>query len=244
MNKKLRIDRILANYGYASRAEAKVLVARHRVRIGSTIVRKPEELADPSEVSLDNEPIERPLGVLVMLNKPLGVVCSHDEREGDRIFDLVPERWLRRNPQVVSAGRLDKDSTGLVVITDDYALVHRLTSPKHHVNKVYEVQVDGDITDSVVEKFASGTLLIADDPVVCKPAKLELTTPRCARVTLTEGRNRQLRRMFAACGLTVETLHRVAFGNLEIGTLAEGAWCDVEGSIETVTTVTSVITSP
>ena len=229
--KKLRVDRILANLGYASRAEAKILVARHRVRVNGEIVTKPEQLADPLALTLDNEPLDRPAGILAMLHKPVDVVCSHDEREGIRIYDLVPERWLLRNPQVISAGRLDKDSSGLVLITDDYALVHRVTSPKHHVKKVYEVSVDGEITPEIVTKFASGELLMATDPVPCRPAQVETTGPTTALVTLTEGRNRQLRRMFAACGLTVESLHRISFGSVVLGDLPEGQWLDVDGPV-------------
>lgn len=227
MTRQLRIDRILANLGYASRSEAKVLVARHRVRVNGELVARADQLADPSSVSLDNDPLERAEGILVMVHKPLGVVCSHDEREGPRIFDLLPPRWVRRNPQVVSVGRLDKDSTGLILITDDYPLVHRLTSPKRHIDKVYEVTTDDDITDQVVERFASGELLMADDPVPCRPALLLKTDPRSARVTLTEGRNRQLRRMFAACGLHVQSLHRTDFGPHHLGDLGIGQWRDV-----------------
>jgi 16S rRNA pseudouridine516 synthase len=231
MTRPLRIDRILANLGYASRTEAKVLIGRHRVRVDGRVVTRGEETADPMAVTLDGEFLDRPLGILSMLHKPLGYVCSHDEREGPRVFDLVPERWLRRNPQVISAGRLDKDSTGLIVITDDYPLVHRLTSPKRHVSKVYEVVVDGEITADTVERFAGGQLVMAEDPLPCRPAAVVVSAPNRASVTLTEGRNRQLRRMFAACGLHVEQLHRTAFGSLRLGDLPEGQWSDVEGPI-------------
>ena len=226
MSRPLRVDRILANLGYASRAEAKVLVQRHRVRVNGVVVERPEQSAHPGEVTLDHEPLDHPNGIVALLHKPVGLVCSHDEREGPRVFDLVPERWLQRNPKVVTAGRLDKDSSGLILITDDYQLVHRLTSPKRHVSKLYDVTVNGDITAEVIERFASGALLLPDDPVACRPAPVTLIDARRAQVTLTEGRNRQLRRMFEACGLTVETLHRVRFGPWELGDLAEGQWAD------------------
>ncbi len=227
MTRPLRIDRILANLGYASRAEAKILVARHRVRVNGVVVERPDQSAAPDTVTLDHEPLDHPNGIIVVANKPVGLVCSHDEREGPRVFDLVPPRWLQRNPKVVTAGRLDKDSSGLIVITDDYQLVHRLTSSKRHVEKLYEVTVDADITDQTIERFASGTLLMADDPVPCRAAPVSLLGPRRARVTLTEGRNRQLRRMFQACGLRVETLHRLSFGPWQLGDLPEGEWVDV-----------------
>ncbi len=223
-----RIDRILANLGYGSRTDAKVLVARRRVRIDDELVVRPEQLADPSRVTLDHEPLDRPTGISVVLHKPLDVVCSHDEREGTRVFDLLPPRWLGRNPQVVSAGRLDKDSTGLIFITDNHELVHRLTSPKRHVTKRYEVRVDGEITPETVERFASGELLMAGDSVPCRAATLTILGPRHAEVILTEGRNRQLRRMFVSCGLTVEALHRTDFGSLSLGELGEGEWRDIE----------------
>ena len=223
----LRVDRILANLGYASRAEAKMLVSRHRVRVNGVVVDRSDQSAQPDTVTLDHEPLDHPNGIVVMAHKPVGLVCSHDVREGPLVFDLVPPRWLQRNPKVVTAGRLDKDSSGLIIITDDYQLVHRLTSPKRHVEKLYEVAVDADITDSVIERFAGGELLMAEDPVPCRPARVVLLERRRARVILTEGRNRQLRRMFEACGVRVETLHRLSFGPWQLGDLPEGGWIDV-----------------
>ena len=227
MARPLRIDRILANLGYGSRADAKTLIARHRVRINGVVVDRPEQTAHSDTVTLDQEPLDHPNGILVVAHKPVGLVCSHDEREGPLVFDLVPPRWLLRNPKVVTAGRLDKDSSGLIVITDDYQLVHRLTSPKRHVEKLYEVTVDSAISDELISRFASGELLLNDDPVPCRPAPVTLLGPGRALVTLTEGRNRQLRRMFQACGLHVDTLHRLSFGPWELGDLAEGRWMDV-----------------
>jgi 16S rRNA pseudouridine516 synthase len=227
-----RIDRVLANLGYASRSEAKILLRQGRVRHMGIVIKNPDCQVIPAEITLDGEALERPGGILVMVNKPLDVVCSHDVREGTRIFDFLPPRWLKRNPQVISAGRLDKDSTGLLLITDDHVLVHRVTSPRHHVTKRYEVQVNGPILPSTVERFESGELLIDGDPIPCRTAPIRLLDDNRAEVTLTEGRNRQLRRMFAACGMHVEALHRVAFGALELGDLAEGTWIDVVGPVE------------
>jgi 16S rRNA pseudouridine516 synthase len=226
MSRAPRIDRILANLGYASRADAKIMIARHRVRVNGVVVTRPDQTAAPETVTLDHERLDHPNGIVVLVHKPVGLVCSHDDREGPLVYDLVPPRWLDRNPKVITAGRLDRDSSGLILVTDDYQLVHRLTSPKRHVAKVYEVTVDGMVSDQIVERFASGELLLVDDPVPCRPAVVTRLAPNQARVTLTEGRNRQLRRMFQACGLHVETLHRLSFGPWELGDLPVGVWCD------------------
>ena len=204
-------------------------------------MRDPSVKVDPSLVSLDGLPLDHPTGVLVALNKPLGVVCSHDPDEGRRVYDLLPERWLDRMPLVTSVGRLDKDTTGLVIITDNSALVHRLISPKRHVEKVYSVVLDARVPAEAAARFADGMLLLTGESVPCAPAKLRVTGERMASVTLTEGRYHQVRRMFAALGAHVIGLHRAAFGPIRLGPapledddgrrvveLGEGEWCDLD----------------
>jgi 16S rRNA pseudouridine516 synthase len=121
-------------------------------------------------------------------------------------------------------GRLDKDTSGALLLTDQSALVHRLTAPKHKVPKVYRATVDRDLEPELIARFASGTLLLAGEKEPCAPAELSLVGPREAVLTLTEGRYRQVRRMFAATGANVVTLHRERFGELELGGLAPGQW--------------------
>ncbi len=183
---------------------------------------------DPTRVTVDGLPLEFPSGLTVLFHKPVGLVCSHDPRDGRRVYDALPARWLLRTPRVTSVGRLDKDTSGLLVITDDGALVQRLTSPRHHVDKVYEAVLDLDVPPALVERFADGIELHEDGQVEkTRPARLQLLEPRRVELTLREGRYHQVRRMFAACGLTVTALHRTRFGPWSLEGLPPGAWAEV-----------------
>jgi 16S rRNA pseudouridine516 synthase len=219
-----RLDQLLANLGYCSRREARAWIDAGRVTVRGVTAEDPAQKAAPAEVRVDGAPPDHPEGLLLVLHKPLGLVCSHDEREGPNVYSLLPERWRRRNPIVTSIGRLDKDTSGLLLLTDQSALVHRLTSPKHKVPKVYRATVDRDLTADLPPRFAGGTLLLDGEKAPCAPAELRLIGPREAELTLTEGRYHQVRRMFSAVGATVLTLHRARFGPLELGKLAPGQW--------------------
>jgi 16S rRNA pseudouridine516 synthase len=140
------------------------------------------------------------------------------------VYGLLPERWRRRNPQITSIGRLDKETSGLLLLTDQAPLVHRLTSPKHKVPKVYRATVDNDLSETLIPLFASGTLLLTGETDPCEPAELRILNSRTAELTLTEGRYHQVRRMFASQGFEVLTLHRARFGPLDLGELAAGKW--------------------
>ena len=157
-----------------------------------------------------------------MLHKPTGCVCSHDPAEGPRVYDLLPPRWLHRNPPLTSVGRLDKDTSGLLLLTDLGEWVHRWTSPRHHVEKCYEATLDRPAAPEWIPLFASGGLLLAGDKDPCLPATLEILDGCHARLTLTEGRFHQVRRMFEAVGAMVTQLHRSRFGNYTLGDLAPG----------------------
>jgi 16S rRNA pseudouridine516 synthase len=219
-----RIDQLLSNLGYCSRSEA-----RDWVKAGAVTVRGEEAddvgtRVNPADVHVDGEPLDHADGLLLLLHKPLGLVCSHDMRDGPNVYSLLPERWQRRNPQVTSIGRLDKDTSGLLLLTDQSPLVHRLTSPKHKVPKIYRAAVDRDLSPDLIALFAGGTLLLEDEKAPCAPAALTIISPREAELTLTEGRYHQVRRMFAAVGATVLTLHRAQFGDLTLGDLPAGKW--------------------
>ena len=219
-----RLDQLLANLGYCSRREA-----RDRVRSGAVTVRGEEAddfsaKVDPAEVRVDGEPLDQPEGLLLLLNKPLGLVCSHDRREGPSVYSLLPPRWQRRNPPVTSIGRLDKNTSGLLLLTDQSPLVHRLTSPKHKVPKIYRATVDRDLSPELIPLFASGTLILDGETEPCAPAELAIVSPREAELTLTEGRYHQVRRMFAERGWSVLALHRARFGALDLGELPAGQW--------------------
>ena len=186
--------------------------------------RKADIRVDPHEVTLDGEPLEAPDGLFVMLHKPAGHVCTHSAGEGPTIYELLPPRWLARTPAVTSIGRLDKDTSGLLLITDIGPLVHRLTSPKSDMEKVYVAGLDRDLDAGLVEVFARGELMLRGEEKPCLPARLEILAPRTARLTLTEGRYHQVRRMFASQGWHVEKLHRESFGPYALDELAEGEW--------------------
>ena len=219
-----RIDQILANLGYCSRREARGWVEKGHVTVRGALADDPGQKAHPSDGLVDGEPLDHPEGLLLLLHKPLGLVCSHDIREGPTVYDLLPVRWRQRNPVVTSIGRLDKETSGLLLLTDQTPLVHRLTSPKHKVPKIYVATVDRDLAPDLADVFAAGNLLLEGEKEPCAPAELRLRGPRVAEVTLTEGRYHQVRRMFAATGSTVLTLHRERFGGLDLGGLNPGQW--------------------
>lgn len=224
LNSVRRIDQLLSSLGYCSRSEARDWVKAGAVTIGGKEANDVGTRVDPTAVLVDGEPLDHPDGLLLLLNKPLGLVCSHEMKEGPNVYGLLPQRWQRRNPPVTSIGRLDKDTSGLLLLTDQSPLVHRLTSPKHKVPKVYRATVDRDLDPKLIPLFASGTLVLEGEDTPCAPAQLAIDSPREAMLTLTEGRYHQVRRMFAACGATVLTLHRTRFGELELSDLAPGQW--------------------
>jgi 16S rRNA pseudouridine516 synthase len=219
-----RIDQLLANLGYCSRSEARDWIRSGAVTIRGEAVDDFGAKVDPAEVRVDGEPLDHPDGLLLLLHKPVGLVCSHDGREGPSVYTLLPERWRRRNPVVTSVGRLDKETSGLLLLTDQSELVHRLTSPKHKVPKIYRATLDRDLDPTLVALFAAGSLQLEDEKQPCAPAELRIVSPREAELTLTEGKYHQVRRMFAAAGNTVLTLHRARFGTLELGDLPPGQW--------------------
>lgn len=223
-----RLDRLIANLGYGTRAEVAKIIAAGAVTINNTTVFDRSMSVDASLVMIEGAALDHPGRLLVMLNKPIGYVCSHDDSEGARAYDLLPDRWMRRNPRVESVGRLDKDSSGLLLLTDDHSLLHRLTSPKHHVPKRYTLTLDVPADESIVARFASGALLIDGDSKPCLPAPLTLGVGAAAEVVLTEGRYRQVRRMFSACGRAVVTLHRTHVGDHALGELQPGEFRVIE----------------
>jgi 16S rRNA pseudouridine516 synthase len=219
-----RLDQILANYGYCSRSEAKVWIRHGRVTVNGEPARAAEKKYPPERVCVDGEPIECPEGILAVLHKPEGYVCSHDGREGPTVYELLPERWSRRNPPVTTIGRLDKDTTGVLLITDQGDLVQRWTSPKHKVAKIYEVTVRGNLSPGLVELFASGNLRLDGEDKPCAPARLEVLSAQEARLELIEGRYHQVKRMFSSQGCEVIRLHRSRFGEYDSSGLAAGQW--------------------
>jgi 16S rRNA pseudouridine516 synthase len=219
-----RLDQILASLGYGSRREVRVLIEAGRVTVAGAVETDHGAKTTLRDVAFDGAPLEFPDGILIAMHKPAGCVCSHDSGEGRRIYDLLPARWLARNPVPTSVGRLDKDTTGVLIVTDDMPLVHRLVSPKHKLEKVYEVTLDGEPDPALVAEFASGSLLLAGEKDPCAPATLVLKGGREVALTLTEGRFHQVKRMFAHFGLVVTRLHRSRFGPITVDGLESGQW--------------------
>ncbi|MFN7054276.1 16S rRNA pseudouridine(516) synthase [Hyphomonas sp.] len=175
------------------------------------------------DIRFDGEPLDPPPGMVILMHKPAGFTCSHSD-QGRLVYDLLPPRFLKRDPKLSSIGRLDADTTGALLFTDDGALLHRLISPKSSAEKVYEATLARPLEGHEAALFASGELVLRGEDKPCLPARLEVTGARSARLTLTEGRYHQVRRMFAAAGNHVETLHRARFGPVTLDGLAEGQW--------------------
>lgn len=224
MKSQRRLDQILSNYGYCSRREARLWVQRGWVTVAGAQATSADAKACVADVRIQGQPVECPQGILALLHKPGGYVCSHGTKDGPSILELLPPQWRRRNPPVTTIGRLDKDTTGVLLITDLGELVQRWTSPRHKVEKIYEVTVDRDLAPELVELFASGRLQLPDEDKPCLPAKLEIRDPRHAWLHLIEGRYHQVKRMFASQGFTVTQLHRRSFGGIEVGDLVPGTW--------------------
>jgi 16S rRNA pseudouridine516 synthase len=219
-----RIDQWLANLGYCSRRAAREWVDAGRVRVEGKPAKDPGQKVLAMQLQVDDQPLDHPEGVLLLLHKPVGLVCSHEAREGPSVYSLLPERWRSRNPLITTIGRLDKDTSGALLLTDQSPLVHRLTSPKHKVPKLYRATVDRPLSPDLPALFASGTLLLTGEKERCAPGQLRILDATTAELTLTEGRYHQVRRMFAEQGYTVLTLHRVRFGELGVDGLAPGNW--------------------
>ena len=219
----MKIIKYLANLGYGSRREVTEMVYRQAVtRRDGSIVRDGDTF-DHADLLVHSEPVDVPPGALVLLHKPTGLVCSARDAT-PLIYELLPRRFLLRSPIMAPVGRLDRHTSGLLLITDDGKLNHRLTSPKTHLAKVYDAQLASDLRGDEAAVFESGTLMLDNETVPLLPAALEVLGPRTTRVTLYEGRYHQVRRMFAAVGNHVVALHRRSIGALELGSLPVGQW--------------------
>lgn len=219
----MKLARYIARLGYGSRREVTKMLEQRRVRRRDGTVLAAGDAFDHDDVLIDGDPLDVAPGAVLMLHKPTGYVCSTSE-ESRLVYELLPTRFLRRTPVIAPIGRLDRDTSGLLLLTDDGPLNHRVTSPRTHLPKTYEARLARDLRGDEVAIFARGTLLLNHEREPLKPARMEVLDARRARVTVTEGRYHQLRRMFAAVGNHVEALHRSAVGSLTLGDLGEGEW--------------------
>ena len=219
----MKVVKYIANLGYGTRREVSRLVYERRItRRDGSVVREGDAFAH-DELLVDGQPLDPAPGAVLMLHKPAGFTCS--AKDVNRvIYDLLPPRFPHRSPVMAPIGRLDRDTSGLLLVTDDGAINHRLSSPRTHLPKVYEARLASDLRGDEAATFAAGTLMLANETTPLAPATLEAIDARTARITLTEGRYHQVRRMFAAVENHVLALHRSAVGALELGGLESGAW--------------------
>ncbi len=206
-----RVDKLIVSQGQYSRSEVKALVSRRRVLVDGVAIRSSSEKVDPesARIVVNGAELVFKRNVYLMLHKPQGYVSATEDKSQATVLELVPEEY--RGRELFPAGRLDKDTTGLMIITDDGAMAHRILSPKKHVQKVYLVEIDVPMSPEMVSGFAAGVEL---SDGVCQEAKLEITSSHTGIVTLREGRYHQIKRMFGCFGGKVVRLHRLAMGNL------------------------------
>lgn len=216
--KRERLEKILSNLGYGTRKDVAYWVRAGWVSVDGEPAISASQKVLPSQVMLEGKPLDHPYGLTLLYHKPLGSVCSHKE-DGRLIYEDFPERWLDRKPALSSVGRLDKETSGLLILTDNGALNHQLTSPKHAISKTYAVTLAEPLRGDEVEILASGTLMLEADEKPCKPAELEPTGAHTAHLVLHEGRYHQVRRMFAALGNHVTALQRIKIGALALDEL-------------------------
>jgi 16S rRNA pseudouridine516 synthase len=224
-----RLDRLLSSMGYGSRSEIDRLARAGAITLdGAALVdaagRIPVTRDLPARMRVGGQPLDPVEGLVILLHKPLGVTCSHRDA-GPLVHGLLPDRWRRRDPPISTIGRLDKDTSGLLLLTDDGALLHRVISPRRHVPKTYRATLARPLDGTEAAIFASGQMLLQGEDRPLAPARLQAISPLEARITVTEGRYHQIRRMFAATGNHVTALHRESLGGLALpDDLAPGQW--------------------
>lgn len=220
-----RLDKTLCSQSTVTRSEAGRMIRGGRVTVAGTVCRDPACRVDPetAAIAVDGCPLDYARHVYLMLNKPAGILCVSRDPKAPTVIDLLPEEYRRRG--LFPAGRLDKDTHGLTLITDDGALAHRMLSPRHHVPKTYAVRLDKPVDDAAAALFCAGPVLA--DGTRCRPAELRFPDPderTCAEVVIEEGKYHQIKRMFAAVGCTVVWLKRLRIGGLSLDeSLPEGA---------------------
>ena len=219
----MKLVKLIANLGYGSRKEVAAMFREGRVTDPQGDVLYADDKVAHADIRIDDAPLDPPQGLVLVLHKPVGYTCSTRD-PGRIVYDLLPPRFRLRNPLLSTVGRLDRDTSGLLLMTDDGALLHRIVSPKARLAKVYEATLAQDLRGDEAALFASGTLLLEAEQTPLAPAHLEAVDPRHARLTLTEGRYHQVRRMFAAVGNHVDALHRSRIGGLALEGLAPGEW--------------------
>ncbi|MCU0749877.1 MAG: rRNA pseudouridine synthase [Akkermansiaceae bacterium] len=220
----MKLVKLLANLGYGSRKEVQRMIKSGAVTDDEGHVLGEGNLPPHEKIRIRGEELDPPSPLTLILNKPDGYTCSTDDA-GDTIYDLLPTRFACRNPGLNPIGRLDKDTTGLLLLTDDGKLLHRIIHPKSHCLKVYHAVLDRPLEGHEAGLFASGELLLNGETKPLLPAGFEALSEKEALITLHEGRYHQVRRMFAAAGNHVLQLKRLSIGGLQLpAELEEGEW--------------------
>lgn len=219
----LRLDKLLGHTGWGTRKEIKALCKSGVVTINGVICRDSGAKVDPAvdRVAVDGDVVAYEATTYLMLYKPAGVLSATEDRFSETVLDLLPQQY--QGAGLFPVGRLDKDTTGLLLLTNDGQWAHRITAPKKHIDKVYEAVVSGDIPADIDDQFAAGIVLA--DGLHCLPARAVVTGTQTVEITVQEGKFHQVKRMCAAVGLTVTALHRRSIGGLVLDeTLAPGAF--------------------
>ena len=219
----MKLVKHIANLGYGSRKDVQWMFREGRITDAAGEVLYADDPLDHDNVRVDGEPLDLPPGLTLMLNKPVGHTCSMKD-PGRVVYDLLPPRFRTRSPALSPVGRLDRDTSGLLLFTDDGQLLHRIISPKSKLPKVYLATLAEPLRGDEAAIFASGSLMLDNENTPLLPAELEVLDANSARLTLHEGRYHQARRMFAAVGNHVQALHRERVGGLVLDDLAEGRW--------------------
>ncbi len=223
----MKLVKLLANLGYGSRKETQRLIRSGAITDAAGNLLGENDLPPHGQIRFRGEELDPPAPLVIMLNKPDGYTCSSDD-PGSTIYDLLPERFSLRNPGLNPIGRLDKDTTGFLLMTDDGKLLHKIIHPKSNCLKVYQATLDRPLEGHEGELFASGTLVLNSETRPLLPATLEVLGEKEARITLHEGRYHQVRRMFAAAGNHVLELKRISIGGLQMpADLEVGDWREV-----------------
>ncbi len=219
----MTLAQLLFTQGFGTRRECADLIAAELVAIEGVICSEPDRELVPEGLafSVRGEPWSYQERAFLVMNKPGGYECSQKPKHHPSVYSLLPPPLRQRGVQAI--GRLDEDTTGVLLFTDDGALIHRLTSPKHHVAKVYEVTCKHAVDAAQIEQLKNGVLLHDDNETV-RAEGCEATGPSSLRLTLTEGKYHQVKRMVAATGNRVEALARSDFGGVRVDDLAPGRW--------------------
>ncbi|OAX55541.1 pseudouridine synthase [Xanthomonas graminis] len=226
----MKLVKHLANLGYGSRKQVTLMFREGRITDADGEVLYADDQVEHAAIRVDGQTLDPPPGLILALHKPVGYTCSTKD-PGRIVYDLLPPRFRLRSPLLSTVGRLDRDTSGLLLMTDDGALLHRIVSPKAQLAKVYEATLAEDLRGDEAAQFASGTLLLDGETTPLLPVQLEVLGPRQARITLYEGRYHQARRMFAAVGNHVATLHRSRIGGFALDeTLPAGQWRVLEAA--------------